>query len=512
MRSKLIQSEIKLTIGILVSNHIKYIRKAMEALQPLLKAVPSELIVIDTVGDKTDGSIDIVREYTDKVYSFTWCNDFSAARNFCLDHAKGEWFLYQDDDEWFDDVTELIEFFQSGEYKKYNAGHYYTRDYLPKGGYSTGIAGRMIRRATNTRFEGRVHETFHEVYGPNKVFSCFTHHYGYMYANEEEYERKRKRNLSILESEIEEEGITPRRAAQLVLELIGSEATREEGHQKTIEFIPKLKKMGEIMDSCSQWLLVTSVRNFVGSGKYEKLVEQAKMIQKTYPLTQTAELVLALVVFFSAIDTNDFIVAKEYGTLYLKNYDWRKEHENEALSQVQLDFPNFLGENYYFIIIHHMAKISNEMEKYEEASQYWNRMPWKREDFDGSEYALDLQETIRGLQRKKEQEQEKQKQETKLAEIKIMLDTLQEAGNYVKLLVIQAKFDEMIEFLGEMQQMAIIIGQGIDSLYGEGTEIVTLLEDYCELIWQCSQTKETMIIEELLQTTDKIIEKVIVKF
>ena len=68
----------------LVSNHVEYIRQAMEALKPLLDAVPSELIVVDTKGAETDGSIDIVREYTDKIYPFIWCNDFSAARNICM--------------------------------------------------------------------------------------------------------------------------------------------------------------------------------------------------------------------------------------------------------------------------------------------------------------------------------------------------------------------------------------------------------------------------------------------
>ena len=129
MSSKLIQSDIKLTIGMLVSNHKEYIRNAMEALKPLLDAVPSELIVVDTMGDKTDGSIAIVREYTDKIYPFTWCDDFSAARNVCMEHARGEWFLYVDDDEWFDDVQELIDFFNSGECEEYNSGFYYTKNY-----------------------------------------------------------------------------------------------------------------------------------------------------------------------------------------------------------------------------------------------------------------------------------------------------------------------------------------------------------------------------------------------
>ena len=88
-----ITSDIKLTVGILVSNRKQYIRNVMEALQPLLRAIPSELIIVDTKGADSDGSIDIVREYTDKIYPFTWCNDFAVARNVCLEHARGEWFL-----------------------------------------------------------------------------------------------------------------------------------------------------------------------------------------------------------------------------------------------------------------------------------------------------------------------------------------------------------------------------------------------------------------------------------
>ena len=98
-----IKSPVKLTISLLVSNQIGTIRKCMESLKPILDAVPSELIVVDTVGpENSDGSLDIAREYADQVVRFEWCDDFAAARNAGLSRAKGEWFLYVDDDEWFE--------------------------------------------------------------------------------------------------------------------------------------------------------------------------------------------------------------------------------------------------------------------------------------------------------------------------------------------------------------------------------------------------------------------------
>ena len=71
MKTEFVKSDIKLTIGLLVSNRIKYIRQVMEALKPLLESVPCELIAVDTKGAEGDGSIDVVREYIDQIYPFT---------------------------------------------------------------------------------------------------------------------------------------------------------------------------------------------------------------------------------------------------------------------------------------------------------------------------------------------------------------------------------------------------------------------------------------------------------
>jgi len=190
-----VQSDIKLTIGMLVSNRKQYIRKVLDGIKPLLDAVPSELIVVDTKGADGDGSIDIVREYTDNIYSFAWCDDFSAARNVCLEHAKGEWFMYLDDDECFDNVQELIEFFQSGKYKQYGSGYYYIKNYAKDGASSMTIVGRMVRRTATTRFVGRVHEGFNEVYEPKKVFQCFAHHYGYVFEDDVAKKEHQRRNV-----------------------------------------------------------------------------------------------------------------------------------------------------------------------------------------------------------------------------------------------------------------------------------------------------------------------------
>ena len=111
------EKKCKLTISILASNRKDTIPKCLESIKPLLEKVDSELIVTDT-GCEED-LLDIIRKYTDKIVRFQWCNDFAAARNVGLNMAHGQWFMYIDDDEWFDDVTEIIKFFNSEEEKDY---------------------------------------------------------------------------------------------------------------------------------------------------------------------------------------------------------------------------------------------------------------------------------------------------------------------------------------------------------------------------------------------------------
>ena len=135
--------KLPLTISLLASSRIHSLERCLDSLKPLLQTVPAELIVVFTGTD--DGVRQVAERYTDQIVPFTWCNDFSAARNAGLKKARGEWFLYLDDDEWFEDVTEICEFFQSGEYQNYRSASYIQRNYLDWNGtkYSDFAAHRM---------------------------------------------------------------------------------------------------------------------------------------------------------------------------------------------------------------------------------------------------------------------------------------------------------------------------------------------------------------------------------
>jgi glycosyltransferase involved in cell wall biosynthesis len=212
------EKKLVLSISLLASNRPDTIRRCLDSLKPILEQLPSELILVDT---SESGEIHrILTEYTDQVYCFHWCNDFAGARNAGLKRASGEWFLFLDDDEWFEDVEPIVEFFRSGEYKEYDQAVYLVRNYSNWEGtkYTDDWVSRMIRLTEETRFEGKVHESLVPAVGKCKRLNAFAHHYGYVFATEEERQAHLKRNISLLVSLVEEEPNNIRWPLQLIKE------------------------------------------------------------------------------------------------------------------------------------------------------------------------------------------------------------------------------------------------------------------------------------------------------
>lgn len=170
---------IQLTISLLASDRPDTLKKCLNSLTPFLKKLNSELIVVFT--GKEQETLELIRQYTSRIIPFTWCDDFSAARNTGLSEASGEWFLYIDDDEWFEDPGEIIQFFQSGEYRHYRSAFYVVRNYTDWSGkkYADAHVGRMCCLTPETRFVNRIHEFLQPFSEPEKMFRSFVHHYGY---------------------------------------------------------------------------------------------------------------------------------------------------------------------------------------------------------------------------------------------------------------------------------------------------------------------------------------------
>ncbi len=187
-----------LSISLLCSGRAKTTKKCLDSLKSLREKVECELIIVDTGCDEK--MRELLSSYTDIILPFTWCNDFSAARNVGIKAAKGEWFIYLDDDEWFLDTKEIEDFFLSGDYKKYYYACYIQRNYLEKNKdlYTDTWVSRMVCMKDKPRFVSTVHEYFSPLYNPCKLLHSMVEHFGYIYESKEEERAHSKRNVVLL--------------------------------------------------------------------------------------------------------------------------------------------------------------------------------------------------------------------------------------------------------------------------------------------------------------------------
>lgn len=191
----MMQDKILLSISILISNRPDTVEKCLNSLSSLREKVSCELILTDTgCGEHVRK---IVESYADVLLDFTWCNDFSKARNLGLSKAKGEWFLYMDDDEWFEDTKAIEEFFISGAYKDYTKAYYSVRNYRNRQGthFDDAITPRMAKLGESVRFYNAIHEGLSILPGKSKVLDSYAHHYGYVFETEADKYKHAQRNL-----------------------------------------------------------------------------------------------------------------------------------------------------------------------------------------------------------------------------------------------------------------------------------------------------------------------------
>ena len=97
-----------LTVVILTKNEEKNIEDAIEN----AKLVSEKVLIVDS--GCTDKTAELARENGAKVVFREWDNDFSAQRNYALEHVDTRWVLYIDADERLDEqllseIKEVIE-------------------------------------------------------------------------------------------------------------------------------------------------------------------------------------------------------------------------------------------------------------------------------------------------------------------------------------------------------------------------------------------------------------------
>lgn len=123
--------------------------------------VADEIVVVDTGSE--DRTVDIAKEMGAKVFHFPWVDDFSAARNYAVDQASGDWILWLDADEAL--LPESVALIRPCvENKKALAYYVLRRDLVDADKpelFTEMWQLRLFRNRPDMRFRGRCHPDFH---------------------------------------------------------------------------------------------------------------------------------------------------------------------------------------------------------------------------------------------------------------------------------------------------------------------------------------------------------------
>lgn len=334
---------IQLTISLLVSDRQETLGRCLASLKPLLSELDSELIVVYT--GKNPETLELAEQYASLVIPFTWCSDFAKARNAGLSQAKGEWFLYLDDDEWFGDITEILQFFKSGEYRNYQTAYYIQRNYTDWEGNSCidCFVPRMCRLRPEIHFSAPIHEYLSPFPTPSKNLHSFVHHFGYIGEKEKgRRDLKADRNIPLLLKRLESE--QEKEAAHCCMQLaqeyrkIREFGTAAEYCKKGLE----LAGRDATVYAPEMWMQVNYPMLLSLDGKSQKALDEAEKLL-VHPRTfNVAAASLCTILVNLCHDQKDFQKAAHYVCLYRQKMEHLRKHPEEAemqkCSEITLDF------------------------------------------------------------------------------------------------------------------------------------------------------------------------------
>lgn len=196
-----------ISVCIIAKNEESRIEQCLSSLKPY----GFEIVVVDT--GSTDRTKEIAARYADKVLDFTWCDDFSAARNYSLREASNNWIFMIDCDETvkYLDLEELTYF---RKHLADSVGSVSRENLVTENGTltlnNTDYTERFFDRRLY-RYTGIIHEQLTPIRGhefPNYLLKTTLLHTGYDMTDAER-EAKYQRNYSLLLKQSKQEPDNP---------------------------------------------------------------------------------------------------------------------------------------------------------------------------------------------------------------------------------------------------------------------------------------------------------------
>lgn len=265
------KDKFTLSVCMIVKDEEKNITDCLES----IKDVADEFVVVDT--GSSDKTKEVVSKYTSNIFDFKWIDDFSAARNFSLSKATGDFILWCDADDIVENPQDILPLLKQ-DFDIHDFNIIYGNDNFSQ--------ARLFRNFRNIRFAGRVHEypvlddLFFEIKTdlptPQRVISHQRETKVNVRHKTEKYrtEDRSERNYRILKKELEEDPDNAR-----TLFYLGNALKELKRYDEAVETYRKYLKVSIWVDE--KWM----AQRYIGcilqwQGKYEGAIRELEQAIK----------------------------------------------------------------------------------------------------------------------------------------------------------------------------------------------------------------------------------------
>lgn len=244
-----------------------------------LEGIVDEIVVVDTGSE--DRTIEVARSYGARVGFFTWCDDFSAARNKSIELAESDYLIWIDADDRIDNKNRKKILELKGMLRPEKDRCYMLKviSRCNEGPSTVAFQPRIFPNRDDVRFEGKVHEQIAPCMGKCGIIveeaNIAIEHTGYH--NNEEAREKARRNLGIL---LDERGQGREDAMHLFRIAMSYYALSD--YQRCLKYLEQARQNGE-NENWYKYNFIVAAECYARMNNPENALHELRQAVRRYP-------------------------------------------------------------------------------------------------------------------------------------------------------------------------------------------------------------------------------------
>ena len=266
-----------ISLCMIVRDEEKRLRACLES----VRDVVDQMVIVDTGSE--DGTVELAKSLGAEVHHFTWCDDFSAARNESIKYARGDWILWMDADEVLADESKA-ELRQICSQKGKPAIRLVTIRSSRAGGAQIhdSDAHRLFTNGCGIQFSGVIHEqvapSASKLKAKEKTSGIMLYHSGYD-LDAAAQARKLARNQPLLERMVRDE---PQNAFAHFW--LAQNYAQQDEHKKALKHLHRSLELKQFNQTFRASALNITAQVYIESGQPEQVLRLTKESLKLVPM------------------------------------------------------------------------------------------------------------------------------------------------------------------------------------------------------------------------------------